>query len=176
MVDILILINTLLGFITYMVVQVIVFRKIKQTEVLRGLFSVYIISALTLVIVSLSSYFFSIVQESFAIIFLGLIISFFLYTILILGYIMVIFGITESSVRIRLLREISIFGNGIKVAQILKIYNKDVILEKRLKRFLAAGAISLRNGYYQRERGFSAYTLPDLVIRFFWKLYGGVSS
>ncbi|MBI3955217.1 hypothetical protein HY338_02130, partial [Candidatus Gottesmanbacteria bacterium] len=61
--------------------------------------------------------------------------------------------------------------HAITLKQLLKKYNKDVILHKRLQRFLSAGEISFCEGKYQLEKKFTAYTLPDLVIKSVWKLY-----
>ncbi|OGG04282.1 hypothetical protein A2Z33_03985 [Candidatus Gottesmanbacteria bacterium RBG_16_52_11] len=67
-----------------------------------------------------------------------------LYTLIIGVYVLVVFGaLLESAIRIRLLAVIANAGyKGITAAQILKTYNTDTIIRKRINRMLVSGIIA----------------------------------
>lgn len=162
MMDIFIIINTLISITAYFILHIIILRKINQNDIFKWLVNVYLLAGFFPFLTGwwLGGSIF----ESF--------VSWLFYTLLVLIYVLAILGVMESSIRIRLLKEIyEAKDRGIDMKQILKKYNKDVILHKRLQRFLSAGEISFCEGQYQLEKKFTPYTLPDFAIRMIWKLY-----
>lgn len=160
MMDIFIIINTLISITAYFILHIIILRKIKQNDIFKWLVYIYLLAGVIPLLAGCKVSIF------------GSIVSLMFYTLLVLAYVMAILGVVESSIRIRLLKEIYDAGEkGIKLEQLLKKYNKDVILHKRLQRFLSAGEISFSKGKYQPEKKFTAYSLPDFAIRMIWKLY-----
>ena len=57
-------------------------------------------------------------------------------------------NIGESSVRIRILREISDSQNGVSQAELLRRYNVDHMIQARIERFLSSGEMVLRKDRY----------------------------
>ncbi len=156
-----IIINTLISITAYFILHIIILRKINQNDIFKWLVYVYLLAG-----------FFPFLIGWWGGFIFGSLISWMFYTLLVLIYVLAILGVMESSIRIRLLKEIyDAKDHGIDLKQILKKYNKDVILHKRLQRFLSAGEISFCEGKYQLEKKFTAYTLPDFAIRMIWKLY-----
>lgn len=164
MMDIFIIINTLISITAYFILHIIILRKINQNDIFKWLVYVYLLAG-----------FFPFLIGWWGGFIFGSFVSWMFYTFLVLIYVLAILGVMESSIRIRLLKEIyDAEGHAITLKQLLKKYNKDVILHKRLQRFLSAGEISFSEGKYQMENNITPYTLPDLVIKSIWKIYTGV--
>lgn len=105
----------------------------------------------------------------------GILISIVFSGMTILVYILVLFGIMLTSVRMRILGEIYQSGKkGLSQREILTRYNTEKLLTVRLERFVASGEIIYRSGFFLRQKKFTPYSLPDLVIRLVWKMYGGL--
>ena len=163
MMDKFIIINTLISITVYFILHIIILRKNKQNEIFKWLVYLYLMAGFSPFLIGWRGGFI-----------FGSFVSWIFYTFLVLIYVLAILGVMESSIRIRLLKEIYDAGiRGKSLKQILKKYNKDVILHKRLQRFLSAGEISFYEGKYMLENKFTAYTLPDLAIKSIWKLYTG---
>lgn len=96
-----------------------------------------------------------------------------IYTLLVGNYFMGIFGVMESSIRMRVLGDIARAGRtGVSRTTILSEYNHTKIVDKRLARFVASGDIELVRGAYVSRKPFTFFLLPALVLRFFWWAYG----
>lgn len=54
----------------------------------------------------------------------------------------------DTSVRIRILRELKASPNGLEVSELLRRYNKDHIISARVERMLIAGEMVSRDGRY----------------------------
>lgn len=159
--DIEILIFSILGFVLYVVIQFLTFRFIKAEKVIKGIVNIYLFTG--------------IIQFLLESVWLGVtaaFYSFILYTLLVANYIIGIFGLIESSVRIRILMEInSQGGGGIKEKEINRKYNKKIILEKRLKRMIASGELKFDKGYYRRNKRLTFYNIAEMFYRIIWSLY-----
>ncbi len=100
-------------------------------------------------------------------------VSLVLSTLLVGNYFMGIFGIMESSIRMRVLSEVVLAGSrGVSRSMLLAKYNHTMIVDKRLARFIASGDIMERNGVYTSRKSFTFFLLPAMVLRFFWWAYG----
>lgn len=162
MMDIFIIINTLISITAYFILHIIILRKINQNDIFKWLVYVYLLAGFFPLLIGWWWGGFN----------PGSFISWMFYTFLVLTYDLAILGVMESSIRIRLLKEIyDAKDAGITLRQILKKYNKDAILHKRLQRFLSAGEISFCEGKYQLEKKFTPYSLPDMAIKTIWRLY-----
>ncbi len=159
--DIEIFICSILGFVLYIVIQFLTLRFIKAEKIIKGIVNIYLFTG-----------FIQFLAES---VWLGVapaFYSFILYTLLVANYIIGIFGVIESSVRVRILMEINSRGTGgIKEKEINKKYNKKIILEKRLKRMIASGELKLEKGYYRRNGRLTFYNIAEMFYRIIWYLY-----
>lgn len=91
---------------------------------------------------------------------------------MVVAYILGIFGMLVSSLRIRLLLEIGKGGkNGITVEEILKSYNKELIIGERLKRLVESGELSYEKGRYSLKRGFSVFLIHQYIFKMVKKIY-----
>lgn len=99
--------------------------------------------------------------------------SVFLFTLFIASYVLGIFGMVVSSLRFRLLSELyRAHPKGIRLDQLLKRYNREVIIDGRLKRLVAAGDLVYQNGKYHLGRRFSVFTIHQFIFDVLNKLYG----
>jgi hypothetical protein len=162
--DLSIILNTFVSFILFLAVHVFVFRRIAETMVIKWLLYVYYIGA----VVDLIGGFFIIRPYSFVFIPLSL----FLYTLLVFIYILGIFGLMESSIRIGLLTKIDqAKDHGLSLKEILRLYNKKIIVDKRLERFIASGELKYDRGYYYVNKKFSYFFINDFITKTLKKIY-----
>lgn len=93
------------------------------------------------------------------------------YSLLVLLYISLVFGMGEGAVRIRLLREInSRPSRSATLGEILQAYNAEKILEIRLERLVSAGHLRFDGRHYQL--GNPILLLQGLANRFLKFLLG----
>jgi len=80
-------------------------------------------------------------------------LSFIVYGLLVFVYILCVFGPYETSIRMRIVREIYGAGQqGLTLENLLKNYNIRGILQVRLERLKGAGDIAVKDGkYYIRQ-------------------------
>lgn len=168
--DIPIILTVLSSFAIFVILQIVVFRRIPRRQVLSWMVTVFLAAGIA---TSVSSLFFF-HSASFDALLFFLFISWLLYGLLSLIYILAVFGIIESSIRIRLLAEIVRSGrSGITLEKIYQKYNREIIVKKRLERFLTSGDISYDGKRYRIARRFSPFFLPGAAFSFLWTLYRG---
>lgn len=78
-------------------------------------------------------------------------------------YVLCIFGPFETSIRMRLIREIAEDKNGKTYEQIKQGYNEGIILDNRLDRLLGAGDIHFVNGKYVFHKNQNAFFILDKI-------------
>src|SRR3989338_6044211 len=172
--DIVILINVCVSFIFFLLVHLIVFRYIQHREVFRWLVIVFLIGA-------------SLSQSIYLILILWLLptvspialaiseaISLVLYALTTSIFVLAIFGIIEASLRIRMLAEITKTGKkGISYDELLIRYNRNMIVKKRLERFLQSGDIGFDGERYFIKHRVTPFSIPGYLFSLIWKLYRG---
>lgn len=92
-------------------------------------------------------------------------LSLFIYTMASFVYILCFFGPYETSIRMRLVRELFAAPQGMSLPQLLGRYNAAVILDTRLKRLLGAGDLLRRNQGFCVCPKFNAFFAIDAVAR-----------
>ena len=99
--------------------------------------------------------------------------SFFIYGLCAFLYVVFIFGPSETSIRIRLARELyRVFPRGMTLEEILRSYNSDVMLKMRLLRLIDADVLSLNGRIYQNRKNVNIFSFIDWVILGLKKAYG----
>ncbi|MBI3955140.1 hypothetical protein HY338_01745, partial [Candidatus Gottesmanbacteria bacterium] len=91
-----IIINTLISITAYFILHIIILRKINQNDIFKWLVYVYLLAGLF-------PFFIGWWWGGFL---FGSFVSWMFYTLLVLIYVLAILGVMESSIRIRLLKEI----------------------------------------------------------------------
>lgn len=168
--DLAITLTSLFSFMIFLILQVIVFRRIPPRQVLSWMVIVFIVTG-----VAVTSALPLLLKGTSWTVFVFLVaVSWLFYGLVSLIYILAVFGIIESSIRIRLLAEIVRRGTGgITLKELYRTYNRDVIVKKRLERFLASGDISYDRKQYRIKRRLSTFSLPGKVFALLWKIYRG---
>jgi hypothetical protein len=163
-VDLLIIISSMLNFLFFMLIHVLIFRFVKQLEVLKWLSLIFLFSGITGIIIE--NIFFSLS--------LGIVLFIFcLYTLLVFIYIISLFGAIESSIRIRILGLVALAGNnGLEEKAILQQYNKYIIIQKRLRRFIASGEMIVEKNKFKINNRWHLIFLPAAAAKILWRLYG----
>lgn len=176
--DLFIIINSGFTLLVFLVMHVVYLRGSDPSQVFGRLFSSFGFAGITPFVLGIIGYFSGMLTGySFSLIIFSSVISWIFYAFLAFLYILVVFGIMESSVRISLLKEI--YGDGDKGKTfdlIIRRYNKKTIIEKRLARFLQSGEVVKKSGYYLRGKKFTPYSLPDVIVQLIWKIYGGMEK
>jgi len=144
--DSIILQSALGGLLAYLFVHFLVFRFLESKAIIKWLMNVYFIGAVVNVAGYLSFIWFKtelIGPHNFGTtIFCGL-LSFVVYSLMCYFYVLYIFGIYESSIRIRIMREFyNALPNGLTLEELLSRYNADYILRTRLERLVGSGEVT----------------------------------
>ncbi len=100
------------------------------------------------------------------------IVSFCLYSILSFSYVICCVGPYETSVRLRIVRELYKQPQGMRLERLLGFYNNRRILDLRLQRLLASKDLILENGVYRDNRGSSVFTGITAITEFLKRCYG----
>jgi hypothetical protein len=152
--DSFILLMTLISCIVYIAAQTIVFRLIHEDRALMWLVKLYFfVEALSLI----TGYLMLPEQLTVSLVLWhGT-----LFTLFVVSYIQSIFSFLEASVSVRLLTEIARGGKrGVTKDGIRKTYNRNIIVRRRIARFLAGGDIVLQKSSYRWVR-----TISPFIIR-----------
>ena len=78
-------------------------------------------------------------------------------------YILCIFGPYETSVRMRLVREIAASSTGISKEELLQKYNAETIVNIRLRRLMGSGDITQKDGLYRVVRRKNFFFIFDAI-------------
>ncbi len=160
--DQIILTSSILSFCGFLGCQAVVFRFLKPEQLLKAimLMAVWAGSADILLAGVWSvnfSFFKSITGVGVSLVLLGL---------LLFVYILCLFGPYETSIRMRLIREIAKAGDeGASLEHILGQYNARIMLDNRLKRLTGSGDVVIQDGIYRIEQHHNAFFLIDRLAQ-----------
>jgi hypothetical protein len=93
------------------------------------------------------------------------------YAMLSFLYVLAVFGPYESSIRIRLIRELYEHPEGLSWKQILQQYNSCMILTIRLERLLSSGDILYDGQCYKLKRKGNIFCWLEFGSEFLRKIY-----
>lgn len=163
--DIKIILHSLSSFLIYLLLHILIFRVIDNKSVIKWLINVYILGG---TINLISGLFILPLYYPFY-----CFISLICYSCLVYCYVLGIFGILDSSIRIKLLTEIEIAGNkGIRIKDIFQKYNREKIVQSRMKRFVNSGEMIKDNeGYYRLKKFFSYFILNNFIMTLMDRIY-----
>lgn len=93
--------------------------------------------------------------------------------IVLVSFLLSAYSYVESSITIKLFSLIAGAGEkGISKSQVFHIYNKDVIVQRRISRLTAEGIIRKKNGRYSLIPGASPFSFRNSVFTIFQWVYG----
>ncbi len=165
---------SVIEFSIFWILQVFLFRYIRYENVLKWL--VYVFMFNTVICTIMFFLFGHLViadrQSDVRIQLVAMLCTFVITSLLIGLYIIGIFGMIESSIRIKLLSLVAqTKSSGIMYKDIINKYNKQVILSKRLKRLQGSGDIIYRAGKYYTLNRLSAFSLVAHITKLIACLY-----
>ena len=163
-VDALIVLSVLCSYGFFVALHLITFRFLKTDEVLKSLMRVVVLSFLFhFVWLSLDPL--DLLDA------LGLadrvlvfVVSFAILALLLFVHVLCVFGPYETSIRLRLIRELFRGpGQGMREEAILKNYNAEMILKKRLGRLSSSGELLLQDGRYRINKHVNVFFFIDFM-------------
>ncbi|HOW36120.1 MAG TPA: hypothetical protein PL155_06885 [Candidatus Omnitrophota bacterium] len=166
--DMAVLINALASFLFFAVVQFFSCRFVSSKEVLRWLMNLVILG-LAVNIAGGIILFLKNPEVSAQMVFgakgLCLILSAGVYLLVTFHYIVLVFGPYESSVRLRVLRELyKEFPRGMLPRELLSRYNARTVVDRRLDRLVSSGEIELKDGVYRVKNRKNYFTVSDIIV------------
>lgn len=171
--DFFILINVTFAFFLFFILHLVIFRIISADKVFNGLMFVFLLAGFISIILGI---WLDYILFHFAVNYLifGEILVLFLYFIITLFYILAFFGISVTSLRINVLSLINRTGRkGLTYEQILRTYNKDIIVETRLQRLMGSGVLGKVGGKYKVKDIFSYFVFHTYLFGILRRLYQG---
>jgi len=151
--DSVVILSAVVGLAAYLSIHFIVFRFLEAKGIIQGLMNVYFIGAIvTIVCFGFLSYSRTDLITTGGMgttVFCGL-VSFVVYSLMCYFYVLYIFGIYESSIRIRIMREFyKALPKGLTLSELLACYNADFILRTRLERLVGSGEVTFDGVKYR---------------------------
>ena len=137
--------NPVLGLVINVLVQVFCFRFISKSGLLKTIFLGFFIGFSS--VLTIEFYIFLLMPAPFKDFFLILLANSITYASLSYCYFHFI-NLGETARRIRILRELYDFKEGLSLEEILQRYNAKEIVEKRISRLVNNGQVLYKNGRY----------------------------
>lgn len=96
---------------------------------------------------------------------LSMVVSAILYGLLGFHYVVGVFGPYESSIRLRLIRELyKDHPVGASLEQILNRYNAQMVLKRRLDRLMCSGDLVSESSIYKLKNRKNYFTITDFIV------------
>ena len=156
--DILIVLISCCSFLFFLIVHFFSFRFLKAEFLFEGIKLTFLTA---LLIEAIVGFFVFRVEGVFY-----LILAITIYSLFSFFYILCIFGPFETSIRMRLIREISKDTQGKTRADIMALYNERVILDIRLARLLGSKDVIKQNDRYLLGKNNNAFFILDTFAGF----------
>jgi len=147
--DILTLGVGLISFIGFLLVHLITFRWLRPEQLLRSLVMIMIaVAGLPLILMG-ALFMCRCADASLTTWVCSTVLAILIEGLMCLVYVLCIFGPYETSVRMRLIREIARGSSaGISMEELLARYNHETIVNVRLRRLVGSGDIIEKDGFY----------------------------
>lgn len=168
--DLSVLLSVFISFAVFILLKIIVLRMVHPEAVLRGIVNIFI--AASLIHISCLAVAYSSLGWAYpgGVLFMAA-VSYGCFGLMAFVYIVCVFGPSETSIRIRLVRELSdARGGRLSHEELLRRYNGRMILERRLQRLALAGEIIERQGKYVLLGKANAFFLIDTVAGWIQKI------
>jgi hypothetical protein len=159
--DVLIVLMGFSCFAIWFVAQAMLFRFLKPEHLFKAVIESYVAGLLLCLVVGGLVFRFAPLGDALLYMFLCVAI----YALAGLFYVTCFLGPYETSIRMRLIRELAKARDGMPLADLLAQYNTAIILDQRLLRLLGPGDLVRRDGkFYSSKKGHVLFFL-DAVAR-----------
>jgi hypothetical protein len=163
--DILTILYGTIGFLVFILIQMLSIRLSYENKIISVIVTSYVLAGIMTALTGYLLFGITVPQA---------ILSFVVYNLFCFFYVQAILGIAFSSVRIQLLKVVRDAGEkGISLDEILKKYNRRIIIENRLKRLTESDVVSNNDGYYSIKSANSPFFLHAIWLRFVQRIYNG---
>ena len=156
------------AFLIFAILHLLIFRYIDKGKVFVWLIRIFFLG----MVLTIVTFNFSLRNPFSPQKFEALLLILMMYSLASLAYTLAVFGITATSLRIRILSFIAEHPQGVRERDILRKYDSSQIVKNRLERFAASGEIVKVKGKYRLAKKFSFFLLPALFFRYIFILYG----
>jgi hypothetical protein len=153
-----------ISFGVFLIVQVITFRWLRPEELLKSLSAcVVAIAVLPLVLMGIL-YVIKALDASMMAWIIAALLALFVAGLLSFIYILCVFGPYETSIRMRVVREIAKGGSkGISMQELLGAYSPEAIMNVRLQRLVGSGDVIEKDGIYQASGKKNFFFIFDAI-------------
>ena len=174
--DLFVISNAAVSFMIYLAIHFSTFRLINPRAVLKWLMNIFLIGGLfnmggTAIYCVAAT---DLLRQN-GVVAMGIygMVSLAIYGFAAFLYVLCIFGIHESSIRMRLLRELyAARPLALSLDELLSRYNAQTILKKRLERLLASGEINSDGTRYRIQNPSNFFLFKDFIARKILKIVG----
>ncbi len=151
------------SFIVFFILQMVVFRMLHQEAVLKAIMIIFMVTSLVHLVGSfLYADQIAAAGLSGKVIFVA--VSYLIFGLAAFVYILCIFGPSETSIRIRVLRELQEAPERrLSHGELANRYNARMVLERRLERLARSGEIIERAGKYTLIKKTNFFFMIDSV-------------
>ncbi len=167
-IDVLTTATGIFSFGVFLLAQVITFRWVRPENLLRSLVLCTVVIMAFPVLLMTLFYFIKPVKAPVEIWIVAAVLASLIQGLLCFFYVLCIFGPYETSVRMRLVREIALGASkGISMQALLERYNNETIVDIRLQRLTGSGDLIEQEGRYRSGRSrnffFIFYTIAGVI-------------
>ncbi len=154
------------SFVIFLIIHIITFRWVQPQHLLRSLL-LCVMAMLGLPVVLMAILFLvKMIDAPLQAWFCGGLLASLLQGLLCFVYVLCIFGPYETSVRMRLVREIAKGATqGFSLQELLGLYNVETMVGIRLQRLTGSGDIIEKNGLYRIGRSQNFFFIFDAIAR-----------
>ncbi len=152
------------SFGVFLLVQVVVFRRVPQEALIKSLMRAIVCFIGLPVALTGPLFFFKVLEGSWQAWACVAVLALGIHALLCFVYGLCVFGFYEASVRLRLLHEIARAGaGGLSLEQILQRYDPEAIARLRLRRLVGAGYVVEQEGLYKITSANNVFFILDII-------------
>ena len=167
--DLVIIIVAVLTFIFFLILHPFVFRLKKPRDVTREWIRFFLFASLMQLFLFLNLA--KPLEDLVLNLIMAFILSWIIFGLLGVGFVIIIFGPSYSSIRIRLVQDLGLYADGIAAEDLAKLYNSETILKLRLERLLASRDLIQDGKFYCPSPQRSVFLGINSVVNFLKKIY-----
>ncbi len=151
------------SFVIFLGMHLVLMRCVRPEALLKSITGLFAVSVAAHLAVVGNLWAFKVLDLTTGQWLAALAVSFLAYGLAAFNYILCVFGPYETSVRMRLVREIAAVPAGIAEKDLRERYNEGVIVDIRLRRLIGSGDIHVEDGIYRSRTAENVFFLLDRV-------------